>query len=227
MAASESTTVDAGGRELRVSNPDRVIFPATERTAAVTKLDIVELLPGRRGRDHARARAAADDARALAEGRAPGHRPLDAGGGRRRRLLPEARPEGRPRLRRDRADQVPVGPARRRDLPDRDRGRRLGGADGHDHVPPVAGARATTSTIPTSCASTSTRSPAPTSTTPCASPPRRACCSTSSATPASRRPRAAAASTSTCGSSRAGRSPTCATPRSRSGASSSGGCRAR
>ena len=86
---------------------------------------------------------------------------------------------------------------------------------------------ATTSTTPTSCASTSTRSRAPTSPTPCASPARRASCSTSSATPASRRPRAAAASTSTCGSSRAGRSPTCGTPRSPSAASSSGGCRAR
>src|SRR3954453_9698705 len=42
MPASASTTVDAGGRELRVTNPDRVIFPATERTAAVTKLDVVE-----------------------------------------------------------------------------------------------------------------------------------------------------------------------------------------
>ncbi len=42
MASSEATTVDAGGRELRVSNPGRVIFPATERTGEVTKLDIVE-----------------------------------------------------------------------------------------------------------------------------------------------------------------------------------------
>jgi DNA ligase D-like protein (predicted polymerase) len=33
--------VEAGGRELRVSSPDRVIFPPTERTAAVTKLDVV------------------------------------------------------------------------------------------------------------------------------------------------------------------------------------------
>ena len=41
MAKSPETIVDAGGRELRVTNPDRVIFPATERTAAVTKLDIV------------------------------------------------------------------------------------------------------------------------------------------------------------------------------------------
>ena len=42
MAASEATVVDAGGRELRVSNPARVIFPATEHTPELTKLDIVE-----------------------------------------------------------------------------------------------------------------------------------------------------------------------------------------
>ncbi len=33
--------VQAGGRDVRVSNPGRVIFPETERSAAVTKLDIV------------------------------------------------------------------------------------------------------------------------------------------------------------------------------------------
>jgi DNA ligase D len=41
-ADSKAVMLDAGGRELRVSNPDRVIFPATERTAEVTKLQIVE-----------------------------------------------------------------------------------------------------------------------------------------------------------------------------------------
>jgi DNA ligase D len=41
MAASEATVVDAGGRDLRVTSPDRVIFPPTERSGAVTKLDIV------------------------------------------------------------------------------------------------------------------------------------------------------------------------------------------
>src|SRR3954464_3748927 len=41
MAPKESTTTGAGVRELRVSSADRVIFPATERTAAVTKLDVV------------------------------------------------------------------------------------------------------------------------------------------------------------------------------------------
>jgi DNA ligase D len=40
VAATE-TIVDAGGRDLRVSNPDRVIFPPTERSEALTKLDIV------------------------------------------------------------------------------------------------------------------------------------------------------------------------------------------
>lgn len=42
MASGQETFIDAGGRELRVSNPDRVIFPATGRSSAVTKLQIVE-----------------------------------------------------------------------------------------------------------------------------------------------------------------------------------------
>src|SRR5438067_6970243 len=42
MPRSPATAVDAGGTEVRVSNPDRVIFPATERTQAVTKLHIVQ-----------------------------------------------------------------------------------------------------------------------------------------------------------------------------------------
>jgi DNA ligase D len=42
MGASEATIVDTGGRDLRVSSPDRVIFPDTERSAPVTKLDIVK-----------------------------------------------------------------------------------------------------------------------------------------------------------------------------------------
>ncbi|HWD75890.1 MAG TPA: non-homologous end-joining DNA ligase [Solirubrobacteraceae bacterium] len=42
MATSEAITIEAGGRDVRVSNPDRVIFPETERSAPVTKLAIVE-----------------------------------------------------------------------------------------------------------------------------------------------------------------------------------------
>jgi len=41
MAPTDASIVDAAGRDVRVSNPDRVIFPPTERSAAVTKLDIV------------------------------------------------------------------------------------------------------------------------------------------------------------------------------------------
>jgi DNA ligase D len=41
MSVSEVTIVDAGGRDLRVSNPDRVIFPPTDHSGPVTKLDIV------------------------------------------------------------------------------------------------------------------------------------------------------------------------------------------
>src|ERR671937_2813449 len=41
MARSDTTTLEAGGRELRVTSPDRVIFPATERTGEITKADIV------------------------------------------------------------------------------------------------------------------------------------------------------------------------------------------
>ncbi|HEU4658372.1 MAG TPA: non-homologous end-joining DNA ligase [Capillimicrobium sp.] len=42
MAASSEVFVDAGGREVRVSSADRVIFPATDRTPELTKLDIVK-----------------------------------------------------------------------------------------------------------------------------------------------------------------------------------------
>ena len=40
--ASPATEVDAGGRAVRVSNPDRVVYEATDRTPAVTKLQAVE-----------------------------------------------------------------------------------------------------------------------------------------------------------------------------------------
>jgi DNA ligase D len=41
MPGSDAVLVNAGGREVRVSNPERVIFPPTEASAPVTKLDIV------------------------------------------------------------------------------------------------------------------------------------------------------------------------------------------
>src|ERR687884_740417 len=41
MPRTDATILDAGGRELRVTSPDRVLFPESERSGAVTKLDIV------------------------------------------------------------------------------------------------------------------------------------------------------------------------------------------
>ena len=40
MAKTDATTIEAGGREVRVSSPDRVIFPATDRSPDITKLDV-------------------------------------------------------------------------------------------------------------------------------------------------------------------------------------------
>ena len=186
------------------------------------------VLPRGRRRDHARARASgrrrsSAGPRACTRGIVVSTR--EKGGG--DAFFQKRVPKGAPDYVETARIAVPLRPPRRRGLPDRDRRRRLGRADGHDHVPPVAGAQRRRRPPRRAAASTSTRSPARTSPTRCASPPRRARCWTSSATPASRRPRAAAASTSTCGSSRAGRSPTSATPRSPSAASSSGGCPAR
>jgi DNA ligase D-like protein (predicted polymerase) len=39
---SPATEIDAGGRVVRVSSPDRVIYEATDRTAEVTKLQVVQ-----------------------------------------------------------------------------------------------------------------------------------------------------------------------------------------
>src|SRR3954449_1624395 len=39
---SPSTQIEVAGREVRVSNPDRVIFPATPDSPEATKLDVVQ-----------------------------------------------------------------------------------------------------------------------------------------------------------------------------------------
>ncbi len=135
------------------------------------------VLPGGRRRDHAGGRESADDARALAEGRSPGNRRLDTGERRRRRVLPEAGPTRGAGVRADGPDRL----SRQVDTPTRSArpswqwwpGRRRWGRS-----PSTPGRCArTTSTIPTSCGSTSTRRRAPTSTTRCGSRPRRAGCS--------------------------------------------------
>lgn len=42
MAKSSSATVNVGDREVRVSSPDRIIYEATDRTPAITKLQVCE-----------------------------------------------------------------------------------------------------------------------------------------------------------------------------------------
>ena len=41
MAKSDATMLEAGERQLRVTSADRVIFPETDRTPPITKLDVV------------------------------------------------------------------------------------------------------------------------------------------------------------------------------------------
>ena len=86
-------------------------------------------------------RAAADDARALAEGRASGHRALDA------RAAAAATPSSRsasrgarPTTSRPRGSSSPPAATPTRSARPRSRSS-AGRADGHDHVPSVAGAR--------------------------------------------------------------------------------------
>ena len=112
MAASEAVIVDAGGRELRVSSPDRVIFPKTKRSAAVTKLDIVKYyLAVGDGIMRALERRPTTLER-WPKGVHSGHRHLDAREGRRRRLLSETHSARSSGLRADGADPVPVGATR-------------------------------------------------------------------------------------------------------------------
>ncbi|HVQ19300.1 MAG TPA: ATP-dependent DNA ligase, partial [Actinomycetes bacterium] len=42
MAKSPAAVVRVGDREVRVSSPDRVIYEATARTPAITKLQVSE-----------------------------------------------------------------------------------------------------------------------------------------------------------------------------------------
>ena len=226
MAKGDATMVDAGGRELRVSSPDRVIFPATERTPEVTKLDVVEYyLAVGDGIMRALARPA-DDARALAEGRAPrASCSRRARQRRRRRVLPEARPARRARLRRDRADRSSP-PGRHADevcpteLAVVAWAAQMGTITFHpwpvrgDDVDHPDELRIDLDPQPGTDFADAVRVAGDGARAARRARLRRA----------SRRPPAAAASTSTCASSRAGRSPTCATRRSRSAASSSGGC---
>ena len=139
MAKTPAAVVAVGEREVRVSSPDRVVYEATDRTPAITKLDVCRVLRvGRRTADAGARRTTDGDgavAGRLAGGDAARHRPAGSGGG---RLLPEAAAEGRSRLRRDRRDHLSQRPHRRRALSHRAGVAGLGCADGGADVPSVA-----------------------------------------------------------------------------------------
>src|SRR3954463_16684837 len=40
--AKEATSLEVAGRDVRLSSPERVIFPATKRTGEITKVQIAE-----------------------------------------------------------------------------------------------------------------------------------------------------------------------------------------
>ena len=170
MAKSEATNVDAGERDLRVSSPDRVIFPETERTPPSRSSMSSSTTSPSRTASCARSTGGRRQLERWPKGVHPGI-VLSTREGRRRRLLPEAHPARGAGLRGDGADRVQSGRHADEICPTEIAVNGLGGPDGHDHVPSVADFAARTSTIRTSCGSTWTPSRARTSTTPCAWPP--------------------------------------------------------
>ena len=162
---------------MRVSSAERVIFPETERSAGVTKLDVIDYYIAV-GEVMRALFAPADDPGALAGGRRSRASRLDPGGVQRRGLLPEAGPTRRPDYVQTARIAFPVRTDRRRGLPDSPRSSPGPPSWARSRSTPGRCAP-TTSTTPTSCASTSTRSRVPTSATRSRSPsssraPRRA-----------------------------------------------------
>ena len=220
MPKPAAAEVDAGGRAVRVSSPDRVIYQATERTPEVTKLMVAEYFA--RVEDGLM-RALRDRPTALerwtvrrAPGHQAGHRPprtekADA-------FYQKRVPKGAP----DYLESVEVT------FPS--------GRTAEEICP-------TEIAVPVWCAHMGTLTfhpwpvrrsdvdrpdelridldpqPGTSFVTRSGSPGWLGSCSRSSASGAARRPRATAASTSSCGSSRAGSSSTCGTPRSGSAGS--------
>ena len=136
--ATPATEVDADGQAVRVSSPDRVIYPATESTPEVTKLQVVEyyLSVGdgimRALRRPARRRSSAGRA---ASTRASSSRPVAAT---RATRSTASGSQGRSGVRRDDAGGLPERPYRRRGVRRQPGHGRLVRPDGHDHLPPVA-----------------------------------------------------------------------------------------
>ena len=138
----QKEVLEIGGREVSISNPDKVYFPK----AGYTKLDLVDVLPRGRGRRAAR-RPAAGRWRSSGSSTAPRARPF----------FQKRAPDNRPDWIRDGRADVPVRPDRRRDRPRRRRPASPGSSTSAASTSTRTRSAPTTSTTPTSCGSTSTR----------------------------------------------------------------------
>ena len=162
MPKPSAVEVEAGGRAVRVSSPDRVIYEATDRTPAVTKLMVAEYFARVEDGPDARPARPAHRAGTLAERRPPRHQARAPADPARRptRSTRSGCPKGAPDYLQSVDVTFPSGRTAAEICPTEIAVPRLVRADGHAHVPPLAGPPRRTSTAPTSCASTSTRSPA-------------------------------------------------------------------
>ena len=149
--------VDAGGRAVRVSSPDRVIYEATEHTPEVTKLMVAEYFAPSATASCGRCVtgrppwSAGRRACARASSSPPGR------GTRPTRSTRSGCPRARPTTSRPRPSPSPRAAPPTRSAPP-SRGAGVVRADGHAHLPSLAGPPRPTSTIPTSCGSTWTPS---------------------------------------------------------------------
>ncbi len=122
MAKAPAVEVEVGGRSVRISNPDRVYFPAHRAHEARPG----RVLPRGRARHRERPPRATVHAAPVPEGHRRRQGPPEAGAGR------------RPAVAGDRAGALPpLRPARRRAVRDRAGPGDLGRADVHRRVPPV------------------------------------------------------------------------------------------
>ena len=97
MPKAPAVEVEASGRAVRVSSPDRAIYHATEADSRGHQADGRGVLRERRGRADAGVAGAADSARALAGRRTAGNQAGDrTAGGEGGRVLPEAGAKGAP-----------------------------------------------------------------------------------------------------------------------------------
>jgi DNA primase len=172
MAKAEATMVDAGGRELRVSSPGRVIFPATERTGDITKLDVVRYYLAVEDGIMRALRERPTTLERWPKGVHPdmviSTREWSGGDAFFQKRVPKGAPDY---LETARSRSPPAGTPTRSARPRSPSS--AGRADGHDHLPPVAGAPRRRR--PSRRAAHRPRPAAGhrTSPTRCASPPRR------------------------------------------------------